>query len=178
MVLAPSQSPREWRAPPSGLDRVQQRGWGSGLYSRRSAQGWQLWTIPLKAGLIAGTDLGTAGHGDRRLPPPFGRALQGSGHPDSKGAISRLGSQWRCQSNRALAGRPMMPLTRRLATLPPWWVKLQLRKHRPGRAFGTVCSGSNLPRDSLDCWCSILDDTYCFGRLRIPAGLNLLAAGS
>ena len=71
MVLAPSQSPREWRAPPSGLDRVQQRGWGSGLYSRRSAQGWQLWTIPLKAGLIAGTDLGTAGHGDHRLPPPL-----------------------------------------------------------------------------------------------------------
>ena len=173
MILAPSQSPREWRAPTSGLDRVQQRGWGSGLYSRRSAQGWQLWTIPLKAGPIAGTDLGTAGHGDRRLPP---RALQGSGHPDSKGAISHLGSsQWRCQSNRALAGRPMMPLTRRLATLPPWWAKLQLRKHRHGWAFSTFCSGSNLPRGP-DCWCRILEDTYCFGRSRIPAGPNLLAA--
>ena len=108
-----ARTPGPAKAPP--------RGRGSGLSFRRFAQGWRLWTIQLKAGPTAGIDLGTAEHGDRRLLPPFGRTLQGSGHSNLRGVISRLRQcpQGRCQSAHQ-AGRLTMPLklTLRMATLP------------------------------------------------------------
>ena len=182
-MMAPLRSlPSVLRARASGPAKAPPRGRGSGLSFRRFAQGWQLWTTRLKADPTAGIDLGTARRGDRRLLPPFGRTLQVSGHSDStrRGVPGRLGQcpQWRCQSNQARIGRLTMPFTSRIVTLPPWWAKLQLRKHRHGWAFGSVCSGSNLPRDSSDCWCRIPDATCSSGRLRIQAGPNLLAACS
>ena len=108
-----ARTPGPAKAPP--------RGRGSGLSFRRFAQGWRLLTIQLKAGPTAGIDLGTAEHGDRRLLPPFGRTLQGSGHSNLRGVISRLRQcpQGRCQSAHQ-AGRLTMPLklTLRMATLP------------------------------------------------------------
>ena len=43
------------------------RGGACRLHSRRLAQDWQFWIARSKAGLTAGTDLGTARHGDHRL---------------------------------------------------------------------------------------------------------------
>ncbi len=48
-----------------------------------------------------------------------------------------------------------MPLTRRMATLPPRWAKLQLRKHQQGWAFGDfpeegeASALHNIPRRTL-----------------------------
>ena len=115
--------PSGLRARASGPAKAPPRGRGSGLYSGRFAQGWQLWTTQLKADPTAGIDLGTARHGDRRLLPPFGWALQVSGHPDPRGVISRLrqSPQWRCQQSQAQYGRSTMflKLTPRMATLLP-----------------------------------------------------------
>ena len=174
--------PSEWSTRTSGPAKAPLRGRGSGVSFRRFAQGWQLWITRLKADPTAGIDLGTARHGDRRLLPLFGRTLQVSGHSDPRGVPGRLGQcpQRRCQSNQARIGRPTMALTpsRRMVTLPPRWVKLQLRRHQQGWAFGDFCSGSIPSRDSPDLRCRIPDVTCRSGWLRVHVGSNPLAACS
>ena len=135
-VTAPLRSlPSGLRARASGPAKAPPRGRGNGLSFRRFARGWRLWTIQLKAGPTAGIDLDTAEHGDRRLLPLFGRTLQGSGHSNLRGVISRLRQcpQGRCQSTHQ-AGRLTMPLklTSMMVTSPPQRAKPQLRKHRLG----------------------------------------------
>jgi hypothetical protein len=170
--------PSEWSTRTLGPDKAPLCGRGSGLSFRRFAQGWQLSITRLKADPTAGTDLGTASHGDRRLLLPFGRTLQVSGYSDPRGVPGRLGQcpQWRCQSNQARIGRRTMALTRRMVTLHPRWARLQLRRHQQGWAFGDFCSGSNLPRGSPDYWRRTPDATCSSGRLRTQAGSDPLAA--